>query len=134
MKKSILTISTGLALIISSCQNSPAKTEEQPKAATETKAVNDTTLLVGSWVQPIPGNEKEMQGFMLKNDGTAQSINMATMLYKNWMYEPGKLTLVSESVGNKTSSVDTIKYVIVKMTEKELELKEGDFVDKYTKQ
>lgn len=136
MKKSILAIATGLTLMISSCQNSPTKTEEQPKLTSETKPVNDSTFLMGSWVQPIPGSEKEVQGFTLKNDGSAQSINMATMLYKNWRYEPGKLTLVSESIGNKTSSIDTITYQILKMTDKELELKEGagEYIDKYTKQ
>ncbi|MFN9998809.1 MAG: lipocalin family protein, partial [bacterium] len=41
---------------------------------------------------------------------------------------------VAESLGNGTSSIDTIQYDIMKNTETELELKQGDYTDKYTKQ
>ncbi len=39
-----------------------------------------------------------------------------------------------ESVGNGSSSIDTLKYDIVKNTTTELELKMGDYTDKYTRQ
>ena len=39
-----------------------------------------------------------------------------------------------ESVGNGSSSLDTMKFDIVKNTATELELKMGEFVDKYKKQ
>lgn len=100
---------------------------------TESKTENAIILLTGSWVQPNPINEKEVQGFILQQDGKAISINMATLVYKKWWTEEGKLILVAESIGNHSSSIDTTSYEIVKNTNSILELKNGDFVDKYTK-
>ncbi len=85
-------------------------------------------------MQPNPINDKEVQGFLINSDGTAESINMATLLYKKWWQEDGKLILIMESVGNGSSSIDTLKYDIVKNTTTELELKMGDYTDKYTRQ
>jgi hypothetical protein len=59
---------------------------------------------------------------------------MATLLYKKWWQEDGKLILIMESVGNGTSSIDTMRFDIVKNTATELELKMGEYVDKYKKQ
>jgi hypothetical protein len=70
----------------------------------------------------------------MKSDGSAESINMATLLYKKWWQEDGKLILIMESVGNGTSSIDTMRFDIVKNTATELELKMGEYVDKYKKQ
>jgi len=39
-------------------------------------------LIYGSWVQPNPIYEKEVQGFKLNKDSSAESINMATLVYK----------------------------------------------------
>ena len=100
---------------------------------TESKTENAIILLTGSWVQPNPINEKEVQGFTLQQDGKAISINMATLIYKKWWTEESKLVLVAESIGNHSSSIDTSRYEIVKNTNSILELKNGDFVDKYTK-
>lgn len=100
---------------------------------TESKTENAIILLTGSWVQPNPINEKEVQGFILQQDGKAISINMATLVYKKWWTEEGKLILVAESIGNHSLSIDTTSYEIVKNTNSILELKNGDFVDKYTK-
>lgn len=76
-----------------------------------TKVVTMPQFL-GSWVQPIPviGGE---QGFTLNADGTAASINMATLLYKSWKYENGNLLLSGESIGNgqTINFVDTVVFV-----------------------
>jgi len=90
-----------------------------------------TNLLIGSWVEPNPINEKEIQGLKINNDGTAESINMATLIYKKWWKETDKLFLVSESIRNGSSSIDTAKYEIVKLNEKEIELKDKDYIVKY---
>lgn len=100
---------------------------------TESKTENAKFLLTGSWVQPNPINEKEVQGFVLQKDGKAISINMATLVYKKWWTEEGNLVLVAESFGNHSSSIDTMRYEIVNNTNSILELKNGDFIDKYTK-
>lgn len=52
--------------------------------------------LLGSWVEPIPGNEKEFQGFTLNSDGTAKSINMATLQYQKWRFKDGQLILTAK--------------------------------------
>jgi hypothetical protein len=56
------------------------------------------------------------------------------LLYKKWWQEDGKLILIMESDGNGSSSIDTMRYDIVKNTATELELKMGDYTDKYTRQ
>lgn len=38
----------------------------------------------GAWVEPVPGMENMQQGFVLEPDGTASSINMATLQYESW--------------------------------------------------
>ena len=56
--------------------------------------------LEGNWVQPIPGMEGQTQGFSLFTDGSAQSINMATLLYETWSANGNELTLSGQSLGN----------------------------------
>jgi hypothetical protein len=58
---------------------------------------------------------------------------MATLLYKKWWTEEGKLVLVAESIGNGSSSIDTTKYKIINKTNSILELKNGDYTDRYIK-
>lgn len=132
MNRRLVTFAILAGLTIVSCNNTIKEGEPE---TTITETVKDTTnLLVGSWVQPNPINDKEVQGFLINSDGTAESINMATLLYKKWWQEDGKLILIMESVGNGSSSIDTLKYDIVKNTTTELELKMGDYTDKYTRQ
>lgn len=134
MKKQLVTLAILAGLTLVSCNKTTKEAEATPEA-TVTETVKDTTnLLVGSWVRPNPINDKEVEGFTMKSDGTAESINMATLLYKKWWQEDGKLILLMESVGNGSSSLDTMKFDIVKNTATELELKMGEFVDKYKKQ
>ena len=54
----------------------------------------------GKWIQPIPGQENHVQGFALHADGSAQSINMATLLYKSWRTQGDTLVLYGQSIGN----------------------------------
>ena len=54
----------------------------------------------GKWVEPNPINADEVQGFELKQDGTASSINMATLAFQQWNLENGELLLKSQSIGN----------------------------------
>jgi hypothetical protein len=131
MNRRLVTFAILAGLTIVSCNNTIKEGEPE---TTITETVKDTTnLLVGSWVKPNPINDKEVQGFLINSDGTAESINMATLLYKKWWQEDGKLILIMESVGNGSSSIDTMRYDIVKNTATELELKQGDYIDKYRK-
>lgn len=78
--------------------------------------------VVGTWVEPNPINEMEEQGFELKADGSAASINMATLLYQSWWSRGDSLWLVTQSIGNKTSSIDTLAYAIRNCTPEHLVL------------
>ena len=93
-----------LAIMLAiSCQSNPKKTISESAPGMSV----DSDKFIGSWVQPNPINEKEVQGFNLKKDGTAESINFSTLKYKNWWYESDELILVVESIGNKISFTDT---------------------------
>jgi len=107
-------------------------TVEKEKEALPVAAIpSPNEIFVGSWVEPNPINKDEVQGFELMKDGTAKSINMATLIYKNWWAENNKLFLVSESIGNHTSAVDTIAYDIKTIDDSNLVLQERQRIIKY---
>ena len=64
-------------------------------------ACHDKTTLTGDWIEPVPGNTNTIQGFSLKENGEATSINMATLQYKSWAQEDNRLILSGESIGNQ---------------------------------
>ena len=93
----------------------------------------DGKLFYGTWGEPNPINKAELQGFTLNPDGSAQSLNMATLKYKSWRIEPGRLVLVAESLGNGVSFTDVIAYDIVLVGAQSLELKNGETSLKFTR-
>jgi len=107
MKRLVKTI---VILSCFSCSN-PVDVEDQDKASQS---------IIGSWVEPNPINELEMQGFELKADGSAASINMATLLYQCWWSVGDSLFLVAQSNGNGNTSTDTLKYQVIKCDEDSL--------------
>lgn len=94
---------------------------------------SDQKLLVGSWVEPNPIDSSVIQGFTLNADGSASSINMGTLRYSKWWIEPGKLVLVSRSIGNGVSIIDTTVCPILLIGEKTLDLKYGNLKRSYRK-
>lgn len=66
--------------------------------------------LEGSWVQPVPGMEEQMQGMTLASDGTAASLNMSTLVYETWRVNGNTLTLSGESIGNGQTIAFTQNY------------------------
>ena len=56
-----------------------------------------------------------MQGFILNQNGTARSINMATLLFKNWNLDDRQLTLQYESIGNKQTIVGSDTLNVIKI-------------------
>ncbi|WP_372645902.1 lipocalin family protein [Ancylomarina sp.] len=94
----------------------------------------DKALFIGSWVEPIPGNESEVQGFRLYEDGSASSINMHTLLYQKWALKDGQLILTAKSIGNHTSSVDDETYTIELIGKNSLKLNNGFASFTYKKQ
>lgn len=57
----------------------------------------------GTWLQPVPGMPQQTQGFRLHKGGKAESVNMATLLYKTWQINGSELTLTGQSLGNGQS-------------------------------
>ena len=51
----------------------------------------------GSWVEPVPGMPGMQQGFVLDGDGSASSINMATLKYEAWKKVGNRLLLSGTS-------------------------------------
>lgn len=139
MKKDILLVIAGTGLFISSCENISENRANNTSDSQQEVSINaDTTemfdeLIYGAWVQPNPINEKEVQGFKLNKDSSAQSINMATLIYKYWWLRDHNLFLVSESKGNKQSSTDTIVYQVIQLTNQQLILKDRHRIVNYRK-
>lgn len=69
-------------------------------------------FVIGDWTEVISGNPSSFQGFSLKKDGTAHSINTATLQYSKWEIDKDKLTLFGKSIGNGQSIDFKEVYVI----------------------
>ena len=68
---------------------------------TTTLLNNAAKKLLGPWL--LDGQD---WGFTLYSDGTASSINAATLIYHNWRIKSDRLCLTIRSIGNHTESVD----------------------------
>lgn len=106
MKKSTITFIAGLLLM--SC------TSEKPR-------------LEGSWIQAVPGMPELVQGFTLEQNGHAESIGMATLLYDQWQRDGDRLILQGKSIGNGQTIIFCDTMDIVKLTADSLCLKNGDY-------
>ena len=127
--KNLLLLGSGIFII--SCQNTnkDANQDLTDHSKIEKPAVADTSSLIGSWEDQ---SEKALH-FTLNADGTAQSDNMATLLYQQWSVKDNQLFLVAKSVGNKQTHIDTIVYSIQKLNDSELIIKRGDLILEYKK-
>ena len=70
----------------------------------------------GSWVEPVPGMSGMQQGFVLDGDGSASSINMATLKYEAWKKVGNRLLLSGTSIGNHQNISFTDTLTIEKLT------------------
>ena len=78
--------------------------------------------LLGDWVEPVPGMEDQVQGFSLRDAGVAESIDMATLQYREWHLEGEVLVLAGESIGNGMADHFEETYRIVSVDPQRLEL------------
>ncbi len=94
--------------LISIADSSNANVQDSITAVADTLHV-DAAKLIGKWIQPVAGLEKEMQGFHLRKNGSAASINMYTLVYEKWelMHDTLLLWNHSEGVRDTTTVVDT---------------------------
>ena len=124
-----LLLVSGLFLISCQSNNKPADNDLKDQKQAERKSTIDTSYLVGSWEDQ---SEKALH-FTLYADGTAQSDNMATLLYQEWYVKGNQIYLVSKSIGNSISSIDTTMYEIQKLNDSQMNLKRGDLILEYKK-
>lgn len=116
-----------------SCNQNKQNSAQDTAQNTQT-TIEDNNPLLGDWVEPNPIDIKENQGVRLYADGKAESINMATLLYKKWWQKKDSLFLVQESIGNKVSSTDTIVWQIEELKDKEIVLKNNQSILRHLKQ
>ena len=69
----------------------------------------------GTWLEPNPIKASEMQGVTLEADGSAVSVGMATLQFKNWSLADGKVMLTAESIGNGVNAETTDTLQVVKL-------------------
>jgi hypothetical protein len=71
--------------------------------------------LIGKWLRPVPGRDKETQGFDLRKDGSAHSINMYTLVYEKWALSKDTLLLWNHTEGvHQKDSAATVDTTIIK--------------------
>lgn len=85
-------------------------TPDTPKVAVVDSVSIDSTAIFGKWTQPVQGIDSIFQGFQLKKNGTASSINMETLKYDKWKLFKDTLLLWShsEGVANRSATIDTL--------------------------
>lgn len=89
--------------------------------------------LEGSWVEPVPGMEEQTQGFTLNEDGTAVSINMATLQYQEWSAGGDTLVLTGKSIGNGQTIDVADTLIIVRANTDSLVLRRGQLTRTFRK-
>ena len=88
----------------------------------------------GTWTQPVPNMPTMTQGFVLNTDGSAQSVNMATLQYDTWSRSGDTLTMTGQSIGNGQTIEFTQEYTIESLDNDTLVLRDGDITYTYTRQ
>lgn len=89
--------------------------------------------IAGEWVEPIPGMDDQIQGISLNADGTASSINMATLQYETWKREGDNLILSGKSIGNGQTISFSDTLLIKNLTDEEMSLTRGEMTITYRK-
>ena len=97
-------------------------------------ACNDTPQITGTWTQPVPNMPGMIQGFVLNTDGSAQSVNMATLQYDTWIRDGDTLTMTGQSIGNGQTIEFTESYTIETLNTDTLVLRDGDTTITYSRQ
>lgn len=90
--------------------------------------------ILGKWVEPVPGMPSMQQGFLLKENGEAESIGMATLHYKKWERSNDKLILSGISLGNHQNIDFSNIYQIDELTDNRLVLKKDGNIYTFNRQ
>lgn len=129
MRRTMLLALPAAALVLAGCAGSPATPEEA--VAIEKKAMSEgidrqmMPLYVTTWLEPVPAQFGRQQGFILDEDGSAESVNMATLEYESWQVADRKLTLRGRSIGNGGTFPFEEVWNVVMVSKKKLVLQRG---------
>lgn len=82
----------------------------------------------GTWLEPNPIDSAERQGFTLNQDGTASSVNMATLEIRDWNLNNRVLILGYKSIGNGQSFEGQDTLNIVKLNADSLVLSRNNII------
>ena len=129
LRRTMLLALPAAALVLAGCAGSPATLEEA--AAIEKKAMSEgidrqmMPLFVNTWLEPVPAQFGRQQGFILDEDGSAESVNMATLEYESWQVADRKLTLRGRSIGNGGTFPFEEVWNVVMVSKKKLVLQRG---------
>ncbi|WP_142718491.1 lipocalin family protein [Chryseobacterium rhizoplanae] len=117
MKKLILLT---FACMLSACN--PFSEKKITKGFSSTASVPNPyrEKLIGKWLQPIAGQQKEKQGFELQENGTASSLNIHTLLYDGWKLSEDTIYLSYHTEGVKLISKGIDTLVIKEVDDSEL--------------
>jgi|GEM_PF-1622193 len=99
-----------LALTFMSACNNASQSKNEGKdtiAVVKEKKVNpDAGKYLGAWICQKPGKGGQVEGFKLKEDSIAESINTPTLDYKKWWLTGDTLVFVIESnMGNAPATI-----------------------------
>lgn len=93
----------------------------------QTSVKIDRQDLTGQWIEIMPANPKIRQGVILQDDGTAQSVGMATLQYDSWsLSDSQQLILNGKSIGNGQTLTFSDTLHIVSLNHDTLTLGKGD--------
>lgn len=121
MKKLLYLAMMLFALV--SCGNGSQK--EQAAQQADTLPTDSIQSVVGAWIQPVPGQDT-IQGYNFKADGSAESINMKTLVAQSWKQEGDSLYVVEKSIGNGKEFIDTTAWKVVTLNKDSLVLMNGN--------
>lgn len=91
------------------------------------------SALIGSWVEPVPGHAKKVQGFKLYENGKAESINMKTLQYQKWRIEGNTIIFTVKNIVNSWGSSEDERHTFAFCGQK-LCLTTGGITQSYKKQ
>ncbi|RAJ01545.1 lipocalin-like protein [Chitinophaga skermanii] len=92
------------------------------KADTTVKDTINPALLPGKWLQPTPGLENQLQGFVLETKGKATSVNLHDLVYEKWRFADDTLQMWSYDKSDTTELVIVDTFLVRTLTDTTLVL------------
>lgn len=89
--------------------------------------------LTGRWIEVLPEGTPYTQGVCLNDDGTAESIGMATLKWYRWSRQGDRVILYGESIGNGQTIECSDTLNIVSLAGDTLKVKRDNYVVSYVR-